>query len=126
MISALKFLGMVLLVLVGYHYINEPLGFSIGGSIATALFGLCLTLLYRPYQPEAAQWIGWGLIAVGCLFIAGASSLSWLLLIPALMVITGYRLTALPFELKGGDGAGGLDSDGGGWGCDGGGDGGGD
>ncbi|WP_428624000.1 hypothetical protein [Sedimenticola sp.] len=113
MITVLRLFGIVLLILVGYHHINEPLGFSVAGSIATAIFGLCLTALYQPYHPDTGNWIGWVLISVGCLFIAGSTKLSWLLTIPAIMIIVGYRFASLPFDMGSGYGGDGGGSDGG-------------
>ncbi|WP_157606754.1 hypothetical protein [Sedimenticola selenatireducens] len=122
MITALRLFGVILLILVGYHYINEPLGFSIASSIATAIFAICLTALYQPYQPDTGNWIGWGLIGFGCFFIAGFKTFSWLLAIPSLMIILGYRLATLPFDFgssRGGDGGSscGFDSCDGDGGC---------
>jgi|GEM_PF-3010327 len=122
MITALKLCGVILLILVGYHYINEPLGFSVAGSIATVIFAICLAELYQSYQPDTGNWIGWGLIGLGCLFLAGFTTFSWFLVLPALMIILGYRLASLPFDFSlsrrgdGGTGAGfdSCDGDGGG------------
>lgn len=120
MITLLRLTGLALLVLVGYHYINEPLGFSVAGSIATAILALCLSVLYPAYQPDAGNWMGWGLICVGCFFLAGFTRPDWLLIIPGTMIMLGYRLAALPFDF-GSPGAGCSDSGGDSSSCDGGG-----
>lgn len=127
MITLAKIIGFFLLILVGYHYINKPLEFSIAGSVATAIFAICLTALYQTYNADKKNWLGWVLIAFGCLVLSSFSSFNLLLILPVLMIVTGYQLAELPFNWysSGGDGGhSGSDS----WGCDGGsgGDGGGD
>ncbi len=102
MATIVRLFGIFLLCLVGYHYINAPVGFSVAGSIATAIFGICLTVVYQGYQLDSGNWIGWGLIGFGCLLLALFTKFSWLLLFPTILIIMGYRLTALPFELSGG------------------------
>ncbi|MCB1763582.1 MAG: hypothetical protein KDI27_10670 [Gammaproteobacteria bacterium] len=122
-----RMLGCLLLILVGYHHINEPIGFSTAGSIATGLFAACLTSVYPGYHPDRRNWIGWCAIACGCLLLAGRNSIDMLLTIPLTLVGLGFWLAELPIEpihphtgdgTFGGDG--GLGGDGGG--CDGGGD----
>ncbi len=76
MITAAKYTGFFLLILVGFHYINSPLGFSIAGSVATAIFAGCLIEIYQGYKPYRKNWIGWGLI------------------------ISGYKLAELQFNLR--------------------------
>lgn len=93
------------------------------GSIAIAIFGICLTVVYQGYQPDIGNWAGWGLLGLGCLLMALLAEFSWLLLFPAVLIIIGYRITGLPFELSGGGYVAGSD---GGGGVDGGGCGGGD
>ena len=107
MITISKIIGFFLLILVGYHYINKPLGFSIAGSVSTAIFAICLTSLYQTYKPDGKNWIGWALIASGCLLLATFTSFSIFLLAPGGMVVIGYRLTELPFNLYTGGGDGG-------------------
>jgi len=109
-----RLFGIFLLCLVGYHYINDPVGFSVAGSMATAIFGICLTVVYQGYQPDIGVWIGWGVLGIGCLLLALFVEFSWLLLFPTVLIITGYRMTSLPFELSGGGYIGGSDSSGGG------------
>jgi len=107
MISAIKLAGLLLLILVGYHYINQPLGFSLNGSIATVVFGICLLCVYRGYDPDAGNWIGWGLITAGCLLMALISPFSVLLLAPAVMIVVGFRIAGLalgPSARGGGNG----------------------
>ena len=94
MATIVKFVGILLLILVGYHYINKPLGFSVAGSVATGIFAICLTSVYRTYIPDGKNWIGWALIASGCLVLAGFSSFNMLLLVPGVLIALGYRLTA--------------------------------
>ncbi len=120
MATIVRLFGIFLIGLVAYHYINAPVGFSVAASIATAIFGICLTVVYQGYQPDSGNWIGWGLVGFGCLLLAMFTNFSWFILFPAILIIIGYRLTALPFELSGGGyvGVGGSD---GGFGGDGGG-----
>jgi len=119
MITIAKYTGFFLLILVGYHYINEPIGFSIAGSIATVIFAGCLIEIYQGYKPDIKNWFGWILITSGCLILASFSSFRLLLFIPVIIIVVGYRFAELPFHLHS------VDSDGGDFGgC--GGDGGGD
>lgn len=124
MITIIKCIGFFLLLLVGYHYINKPLGLSLAGSIAIAIFALCLMSIYQTYRADRKNWLGWGLIASGCLLLATFVSFNLLLLLPGLLIIAGYRLAELPFPgITGGSGdAGGLGGCGdiSGSGCDGG------
>ncbi len=126
MTTIARLTGLLLLILVGYHYINQPLGFSVAGSIATVIFGGCLLEVYRAYAPDLRNWIGWALIGAGCLALAAFSSFSLLLLLPAVLIVLGFRLAELPFDLSHIGGAGSGGDSGGSWGdsC-GGGDGGG-
>lgn len=110
MITFIKAAGFSFLILVGYHYINKPLGFSVAGSVATAIFAICLMSVYQAYEPDRKNWIGWSLIASGCLFLATFSSFSFVLLVPGCMIIMGYRLAELPIKLYSGGGDGGGDS----------------
>ena len=118
--------GCLLLLPVGYHYINQPLGFSNAGSIACGLFSLCLISVYRGYHPDLRNWIGWSTIAVGCLLLASRSGIDLLLALSLIMITVGFWLAELSFGglgSQGGDGGFGGDLGG----CDGGGgDGGGD
>jgi len=82
MITLLKIIGFFLLILVGYHYVNEPLGFSIAGSLATGIFAICLLSIQETYEPDKKIWIGWGLISSGCLLLAAFTSFSFFLLAP--------------------------------------------
>lgn len=125
MITIAKIIGFLLLILVGYHYINNPLGFSIAGSIATVIFAICLMSIYQSYIPDGKNLIGWGLIAFGCLILATFSSFSLWLFLPGFLIVAGYRLAELPFSMSSIGGDSGLSGDSGG-GCDFGGDGGGD
>ncbi|MCG8428978.1 MAG: hypothetical protein MI754_16605 [Chromatiales bacterium] len=116
-----RLIGVLLLILVGYHYINEPLGFSLSGSVATVIFGICLTSVYRSYHPDQKNWIGWGLLAGGCLVLGNLSNLiTAVVILPLLMIIIGFKLTELSFGswYYGGRDHGGF---GGGDSCDGGG-----
>jgi len=115
----IRLFGIILLGLVGYHYINNSLGFSVAGSIATIIFGICLIEVYQGYKPDTGNWIGWGLIASGCLLLSLFKEFSWLLLLPSILVIVGYHLTSLPFSLSGGGYGGAGGSDGGASGGDG-------
>lgn len=126
MITFTNYAGYFLLILVGYHYINEPVGFSTAGSIATAIFAICISSLYQGYKPGRKNWFGWGLISAGCLILATFSSFKLLLLIPGVLIIIGFRWAELPFKWhsSGGDG-GGMGGDGG-FDCGGGDGGGGD
>ncbi|MCW8929004.1 MAG: hypothetical protein OQL19_02050 [Gammaproteobacteria bacterium] len=123
MISIIKIFGFFLLILVGYHYINEPLGFSIAGSIAIVIFALCLTSLYQAYKPDLRNWVGWGFILSGCVLLTLFTTFNLFLIIPVIIIVLGYRLAELPFNLyHGGNGGGhGGDSFGDFGGCDGGG-----
>ena len=120
MVTAARLIGLTLLILVGYHYINAPLGFSVAGSIATVLFAGCLLALYRGYRPDAQNWLGWFAIAAGCLSLAFFPTVSCWLALPLALIVLGYRLAALPFGLPRGhgddggtDGVGGFDDGGG-------------
>ncbi len=119
----IRLFGIILLGLVGYHYINNSVGFSVAGSIATIIFGICLIEVYQGYQPDTGNWVGWGLIGFGCLLLALFKEFSWLLLLPSILIIIGYRLASLPFSLSewgyGGTGGsdGGLGGSCGGDGC---------
>lgn len=118
MILLVKFCAFLLLILVGYHYINEPLGFSIAGSIATAILALCLLSIYRSYQPDAKNWLGWLLICSGCLLLSAFNTFSVFLLLPILLLAAGYHLAELPWgglssiggDSGPGDSGGGFDS----------------
>jgi len=101
MATIIRLLGIFLLGLVAYHYINNAVGFSVAGSIATAIFGICLIEVYQGYQPDIGNWIGWGLIGFGCLMLALFKGFSWLFLLPSILIIIGYRLASLPFNLSG-------------------------
>jgi hypothetical protein len=114
MIALVKLTGLSLLVLVGYHYVNQPLGFSVAGSFATVVFGVCLMTVYRGYVPDGKNWTGWSLIAVGCLWLATFGSFRLSLLLPVVLIVFGFRLTELEIDMPRGGG--------GGWGSDGGGD----
>jgi len=114
MASLVKFLGLILLVLVGYHYINEPLGFSVAGSIATVIFAICLMAVYRGYRPDGRNGVGWLLISLGCLTLALFDGISIFLLMPLMLIVAGYRLAELPFDPTTGGGSGGGDISGGG------------
>jgi len=126
MITALRTLGFCIFTLVGFHYINDSVGLSVPGSIAIAIFGACLTQLFPEYRTDGGIWAGWSLITVGCFLIAMLTSLSWFISIPVMLIIVGYKLAGLPFNLSssgsysdsGGGSFGG--SDGGGCGGDGG------
>ncbi|MCP3849817.1 MAG: hypothetical protein GY694_06210 [Gammaproteobacteria bacterium] len=124
MITLLKIIGFSLLILIGYHYVNEPQGFSVAGSIATVIFSICLLSIQETYEPDGKIWVGWGLISSGCLLLATFTSFSFFLLVPVGGIIAGYKLAELPFNLSSGGGGG--TSDGGSFGdfggCDGGGD----
>ncbi|MCU7836039.1 MAG: hypothetical protein KZQ83_12425 [gamma proteobacterium symbiont of Taylorina sp.] len=114
MITFANYVGFFLLILVGYHYINEPLGFSIAGSIATAIFATCIASLYQGYEPDRKNWLGWGLISSGCLILASFSSFKLLLLAPVILIIIGFRWAELPFDWhSAGGGDGGMGGDGG-------------
>jgi len=128
MTTLVKLSGIFLLILVGYHTINEPLGFSVAGSVAIVVFAGCLLAVYRGYAPDGKNWVGWSLIAAGCLLLSTFESFSFWLLAPAVLVLLGFKLTELTIELPpgnggchGGDGGGGFGDFG-----DSGGDGGGD
>jgi len=112
--------GTLLLIAVGYHYLNQPLGFSVNGSIATAIFGVCLTTVYEAYRPDGKNLIGWTLIGSGCLVFSAFSSISLLQILPCAVIVAGYRMAALPFGFPPGGGDGGMsgDSDFGGCGGD--------
>lgn len=114
MTTIARLTGILLLILVGYHYINHPLGFNVSSSIATGIFGICLTTVYRTYEADHRIWIGWALIASGCLILASFTAFNLLFLVPSLLIVLGYRLAELPFDLSGlgGNGSGG-DSGGG-------------
>jgi hypothetical protein len=127
MTTIARLTGLALLMAVGYHYINEPLGFSPAGSIAIVIFGACLTLVFPGYAPDARNWVGWSLIGAGCLLLAAIASFSWWLLIPGVLVVLGFRLADLAIELPPGDsgdygsdtgGSFGGSCDGDGGGCD--------
>lgn len=126
MITVLKLFGFLLLILVGYHYINEPIGFSMTGSIATGIFGLCLTTLYQGYTFEMGEIIGWLLIGLGCLLLSILDTFNTLIILVIIFIVYGYRMAGLPFNLPDGDGGGDVTGfDGGSCdGSDGGGDGG--
>ncbi|MCB1750669.1 MAG: hypothetical protein KDI74_03030 [Gammaproteobacteria bacterium] len=113
MTTIARLTGLLLLMLVGYHYINRPLGFSVAGSIATVIFAGCLTAVYKAYAPNPGNWAGWALIAAGCLLLAAFRSFNLLLFLPALLIVLGFRLAELPFELSpGGDSGSGIESGG--------------
>ncbi len=109
MTTLVRMAGLGLLVLVGYHYVNAPLGLSVAGSIATAVFGICLMGVYRDYHPNRRNWLGWVLIAAGCVVLAAFESFSFALVTPAALIVAGYRLAELPFDVRGGGDAGGGD-----------------
>ena len=46
LVPLLRLSGVFLLILVGLHWINFPMGFSVAGSVATVLFALCLIEIY--------------------------------------------------------------------------------
>jgi len=121
-ISLLRGGGFLILMLVIYHYINEPIGLSLSGSIAVSAFAICLIELFPEYKPDGRVWFGWGLISIACLIVAMADTLNWMPAIALLIFIFGYRLACLPFNLGASSGTdnssdfGGFD----GGGCDGG------
>ncbi|MCB1760654.1 MAG: hypothetical protein KDI68_12840 [Gammaproteobacteria bacterium] len=124
MITLLRLAGILLLILVGYHYINQPIGFSVAGSVATVIFGICLMELYPGYRPDPSMLGGWLLIGLGCTMIAMLSGFGWSLAVAIIVLLIGYRLACLPIDF--GSSAGhGADTSGFGGSCDGGGDGGG-
>lgn len=102
-----RVIGILLLILLGYHYVNEPVGFSVAGSIATGIFAICLTMVYQAYQPEGKNWIGWIMIVVGCLVLAAFDAFSLFLFVPIALIVVGYRFADLPLEFKSYDGGGG-------------------
>jgi hypothetical protein len=104
MTTIARLTGLVLLMAVGYHFINEPLGFSPAGSVAVVILGACLTLVFPGYVPDARNWVGWSLIGAGCLLITAIASFSWWLLLPGALVALGFRLADLAVELPPGDG----------------------
>ena len=106
MINIAKLTGFFLLILVGYDYINEPLGFSIAGGIALSIFALCLMMVYRTYEPDRINGIGWLLITIGCLILSTFTSLSIMLFVPIVIIVLGYKLADLPFSLASGSGYG--------------------
>ena len=123
-----RLIGVLLLIAVGYHTINEPLGFSLSGSIATGIFALCLLMTYKGYQPDQKNWIGWGVIVFGCLFLALLEP-GIIMLFPLVIIFIGIWLAELSMgEWKGGGDSGGDGGSDGFWGDGGfdGGDGGGD
>lgn len=77
--------------------------------------------LYQGYEPDKRNWIGWGLIVLGCIILSSFSLFNLLLFVPVIMILTGYRLAGLPFNWYS-PGGGGSDSVGDIGGCDGGGD----
>lgn len=109
--------GTLLLIAVGYHYVNQPLGLSVSGSIATAIFGVCLTTVDEAYRPDRINWIGWILIGSGCLIFSAFSAISLLQILPCALIVTGYRMAALPFGFPPGGGDGGISGDSGFGGC---------
>ena len=90
-----RIMGCLLLILVGYHYINEPVGFSTAGSIAAAIFALCLLSVYRGYFPDRRNWLGWCMIAVGCLILGHLSTVDLFLLVPLAIISAGVWLAEL-------------------------------
>ncbi len=118
MTTLARIAGLLLLILVGYHYINRPLGFSVAGSIATGIFAVCLLQVYRGYLPDARNLGGWAMILIGCILLSASSSFSVLLILPFILILLGYRVAELPAEFpRGGGDAGGAtfgDSGGGG------------
>ncbi len=113
MTSIVRLTGLFLLVLVGYHCINQSLGFTVAGSIATVIFAACLLDVYRGYVPDLRNWVGWALITGGCLLLAAFSTFHLLLLLPAVLIVLGFRLAELPFDLSRiGDAGSGGDSGG--------------
>jgi len=100
MITILKMLGFCIFILVGFHYINESVGLSVAESIAITIFGVCLTQLFPEYRNNGGTWIGWSLIVLGCFLIAMSTSLSWFISIPVMLIIIGYKLAGLPFNLS--------------------------
>ena len=125
MITLLKIAGIFFVALVAYHYINKPLGFTPAQAVALVFFSFCLIELYEGYRPDRKNWTGWGLIATGCVVLAGFTAFSWLLLLPAGLFVSGYCLAELPFDIRSlcGDGYDFSDGSGssGGDGCGGGG-----
>jgi hypothetical protein len=110
--NLVRLTGILLLILVGYHFINQPLGFSLMGGIATGVFALCLTTVYRGYAPDRKNSLGWGFIVVGCLLLGNLSSMGPVVLFPLLLVFAGIWLAELPLGKLTGDGdAGGFDGD---------------
>jgi len=76
MVPLLRLSGVFLLILVGLHWINFPMGFSVADSEVTVLFALCLIEIYPGYSPNAGMWVGWLLIITGCLILAMFDSLN--------------------------------------------------
>jgi len=115
-----RLMGCVLLILVGYHHINESLGFSTSGSIASAIFAICLISVYRGYLPERRNWIGWCAIAAGCLVLGNRFTIDLILILPLALIAMGIWLADLSFGRLhsygdgGGAGGGACDTDGGG------------
>lgn len=95
--TLIRITGCLLLILVGYHYINEPLGFSTAGSIAGVIFSICLLSVYRGYLPDRRNWLGWCIIAVGCLILGNRSTVDLFLIAPLAMISTGIWLADLSF-----------------------------
>ncbi len=115
MLRVVNLIGLLLLMAVGYHYINAPLGFSPAGSAAAVVFAGCLLAVYPGYVADGRNWLGWSLIAAGCLLLAAFDSWSWWLPAPAVLVVLGFKLADLSIEVPpgaggchGGDGGGDL------------------
>jgi len=87
--------GCLLLILVGYHHINEPLGFSAAGSVAAGIFALCLMSVYRGYRAEYRNWIGWCMIVSGCLMLGNLSTIGLIMIVPLALIGAGFWLADL-------------------------------
>ncbi len=110
-ITFTRLLGVFLICLIAYNWINQDLGLTISSSIALFLFGGCLIGVYQGYKPNNIMLVGWLLIAASCLIFAIYEELSWTLVFPTLLFIAGYRIAGLPFDLRGGSGDGYIGSD---------------
>lgn len=100
-ISFLRLLGVFLICLVIYHYVNQDLGFSLFSSIAIVVLGFCLIELYHGYKLHGVALLGWVLLLSGLGTLGLFESWSWGLLLPTTLFISGYFFAGIPFELGG-------------------------
>ena len=94
-IKFLKLIAFLLLIIVGYHYANQSLGFTHYECISIVILSICLFSLYDSYHVNKKNVFGWLLIFFGCFVISRFSELSFWILIPIVVTFFGFSLAEL-------------------------------